>query len=504
MRKVFAVISAAVLLQSAVSCSNTDIEPSGAKGDGSIRIGAVSVASAITKSHSSQRENACEYSDESSGILLSVTESDSLIPEGPRTKAEVTTETLGSFQLEGYLDTNIKDKIESPQSDKDNLHFMSTSASKSGSKWTTASPYYWRYNVDHHFWAYAGSLTGFSANQSADFANASFNYVSDGTEDLLVAYHKQHWDADENGHTTDDDELNKLTFEHALSVVSFTQNITFKEVPVTNGVATGTPTVLTNGRCSIDGIELRHRSSGSCTAYSDGRFAWTPGTAMAVENIPTSGLFVIPQAKTDENLRVVYHITDSWRTLTLPFVFNGTELFGSGSGSWESGHKYDYNITGSFTVPYLPENPHGINADFAGKDFHTLAVISGISTQYIKKMRLTWTGLPSANDATGTYAFISIEPSGSVPQASNYVNNDGPVLENNHIGYIFKHKSPSATLKGHSNDPSTGECWCEIDLTGISGSINIYASFNGGSNQGGGAGCTWNMSNFKCEIIEFR
>lgn len=491
------------------SCDKSGLSPNDGKvSSSSIKFGKVHVSfPADTKADSSGPRKVGEVND--GDVSFSVEETVSSIGGYQTKAAATTTASLGGFNVEGFLDPEIQQKEGADDADKNNLHFIQNAPVTGGYQgplWIGDfnGEYKWRFGTHHHFWATPNTLTDYTIDQS-DFQSASFSYTSNGSEDVILAYTNRYYGKDED--TDNKDAKLHLTFKHALSAVKInSENLVFikrktGEADQPAGNYNGEP------RCQVTKYEVRGiNDTGDCE--TDGAvFTWS-NLSLSNSSSPVNLLanneynFVIPQDRYKEvsgKATTLLHleVLDRQRELTRPFIYETDDVFGT--GSWLAGHAYQYNFTGSIIVPKLPEGQSGIDAGFTGKPFQYLSVIDNVSAKYIKKIRLTWTGLPGGNSGNGTFAFISYEPVGSTPAESSYMGSgNAPVTTNSHIGFIYNYKT-NVCLKG---SVSGTNCSCDITLPDdFASDINIYAAYIGSNNSGT---CHWYLHNLKFEIIEWK
>lgn len=440
--------------------------------------------------------------DESAGISLTVSETVKPLGEEILTKAdETTTGNLGSFYMYGLLGEDILSMDGASQTDKDNRLFINGAwVDKSGTAWDfrEADTYKWRYGVHHLFWAFTPEIDNSDLNISSDFSSASFDFETDGTKDPVVAFTDRYYG---NEDETDNKGPLRLHFYHALSGLQVNTTDVAIKVLQSSG---GTIDCPDPDRVVFKNFKIRGGyDSGNCTVSNANAFAWdltgqTPSEVDLAINGTTQ--FVIPQQKSNN---VFYcEVEDTYRTTTQFLTYESNDVFGT--GSWEAGHGYVYDLGG--TVKVADANlGDGLNVDFFGKNFQTQMVIDNVSARYVKKVKLSWEGTPSqTNSANKSYVFMSFEPEGTTPTESVYLSGSGNTANITLSNVVFIYGfSGSGVLHKGEYDSATGKYWAvyEIPESLIGQTLNIYASYIGGSN---GGDAQWHMRNLKLEVVEWR
>lgn len=454
--------------------------------------------------------------DEDSGTSLFITTTVCPIAGGaPSTRAtETTTATLSSFTVDGFLGDEIETCSQAEPGDILNRHFIPGATASKGADnyWHFGSTYQWRSCVDHHFWAYDGTPESLTIS-GADYDQASFTYTNSGDEDLIMAYQHQMWvdEKDSNGNWP----LTDLHFRHALSeIVIDCSQIVLKEFNVNGGTETAPAE-----RLRIDNVQILTPTIGTCSVEvgsSGAEFDWTCPIIVGdeVEGLAPLGctgsdnsIFVIPQ---DVKYNVILlNVYDGWRDVMTPIF---VEFPTSAVSEWQPGYKYTYQLTGTLCAPYFT-NLGELNPNFSGKNFQQFAVLKNLLSKYVRKIEVSWTGLPSVNSNDTPCGMIYTPSSEGAPTSTNYPMNsmsditaDGWYREDN-VGFVAatSHQVAIEPIKGtitNSLNPATG-CQCEavfIVPDDVDPPITFYLLYDGDNN----GNANWVLHNMVIEVTEFK
>lgn len=480
---------------------------------GEITLGKMTISS-ISSTKADLSIGTISYADSLSGVFLNTEYAEEMLDGQLLTKASaISTETLGTFFVDAFLDDELLEMPAASEEDRSNLHFIERApVIKSSGKWAFQDVYRWRYGIHHHFWGYTPSVD-LSVDQENP-SHAQFSYLSDAEHDLILSYTDRYYGKSEEPVSTRDNNL-KLEFYHALTALhASADGIHFKIKTGQYGGGSdyfgtlSTRALLEDapaGRASVLGVSARNLySKGTCNLTEGKDFKWSDQDVVWNDDTFASGelRFLIPQSR--DHSYICITVRDNQRQLTRPYVFESETLLGS--GEWEAGKKYGYNISGTFILPQLPNGQSGIDADFSGKLFQTLSLIDNVATKYIKRIKLTWDGLPGGNPGNGTFVFLSIEPDGTIPSEERYMSGANiPNTSLGNIGFILDHKQKSV-IKGEidlsgTSEFTQGKGSCEIEIPEGVTNISICASYIGSNNSGT---CEWKLRNLTMDVVEWR
>lgn len=318
---------------------------------------------------------------------------------------------------------------------------------------------------------------------------------------MLIANHEQYYDDEyspdeNNGYITD------LAFKHALSeIVINTDNIIMKQYNISGGIETPS-----EARCTIREQGLISYTGGKCTVdnESSGNPQWSDLNTPDITEINDGNIFVIPQAT--PNLASMLYIHDNKRLITLPVFFelNG----GNAPDNLVSGSKYTYRLIGDVIAPYW-DGVYGIHANFTGKDFHSFAVLKNLASKYVKKIKVTWTGMAVSNSA-GTYVWMGCQIGNSMPTVTGYPTTSAGLASKPLIGFGAAFTTGSGTptiLKGNIEQTASTlpeyKLSAEFDLTDVNASdmVSFYLVYDGGNASGQ---ANWSVKDLSIEVTEFK
>lgn len=491
-----------------VSCDNLSENISQIK-KGTIGFSKPQISNVMTKAVSDEAVLVGKV--ESDDISFSVTCQEGVIDSYVATKAgtEINTSNLDSFGVHGFLGSEIDRMQGASDADKNNHHFIDgVSAGTTDHRlWHFASEQKWRNGVNHTFWAYYPESLDLAVN--SDYSEATFSYTqNDFDTDVIISNAKRYYGKEEEDASTRKDALD-LAFYHALAAVTAnTNNVSFL-APDEEG---GTP-VVNPKRGEIVSVALRKLSkSGDCTVSGNGStFGWSVSDDTAEDTaFGNNGLrFYMPQPK-DNNI-VVFTIKDNIREFTRPYTYDSL----LGNGNWDAGKKYSYDIKGSVTFPYVNSStPIGIKLDFSGQAFDSKMAVEKFDVQYIKRIKLSWTGLPTGNQGNGTFAFVGFKEyeqkpvEDKRPKYEDYMsgNNEtrapGNTNPNPNLRFSFDFKKSKAevgevTISGGNQN---AKCSCTIDVSDMD-FIDIYAAYKGSNSSGT---ISWTLHDLTIEVLEWK
>lgn len=471
--------SAALVLSVLVSCEK-DSHTFGRSSSDAISMGTVKTTSPLTKAVT---EETAQIALED-GSLFNIQKSVEPYTAGPQTRADIKdADNLTSFTLYGYLDAaEIEKASGSSAEDKADNNFISGAAVGKGSDnlWHTDSPYYWRNNITHYFWAQSGA-----SSMTTTANSASFTKEASSEEDIIVAYASKKWNEgmcnDHNGDHLD------LDFKHALSAAKFSLGtITYQQ----RESSTATPEAVTDkDRIQTGEISLIRQTEGQCSVNSALAFDWsetkTNGAKAIVEN-ETS--LAVPQ--NDAALQIIYK--DTYTTMTRPVVIPLSD-------NWQAGHLYNYTINGTVTVPKMdgdtaPVNP-GIDLNFTGNEKRSEVICASVNVTYYKTVTISWDTLPSTS-GNGTYAFV-------------YYGSEKMTLDKNDIESVkaddrvlFVYNAfKGGTVEKISGKRDGDHITCTLNTESMTGMINFYVAYIGGSNSGS---TKWVIKNLEIKVIDYK
>lgn len=405
----------------------------------------------------------------------------------------VTTSNLDRFAVDGFLGDEIDDMVGAADADKANHHFIDNGlVAKNGDHWSFEQTRKWRYGVNHYFWGYYPADLEMSYN--TDYSEAEFTFTNEDFEtDIITSNTERYYGKEEEAASTRVNSLS-LDFYHALAAVEAnTDGVQFK-------IKSGNTTAPAGeGRGSILGVELRNLTETSaCTVEGGSSFTWSNPTGLTNDSdfADNGTRFYIPQSLSSS--LVCLTIKDNIRELTRPYIFSANTLLGG--GSWETGKKYGYNIKGSVVFPDVSgiDVPTGIEVNFSGKNYQNVNVIDEMDCQYVKTIKLSWTGLPTGNAGNGTFALLSLENAGYTPKQNDYLGNGQSVnTGNDHLIFAYDLKN-SSVVKGSVN---SGVCTAEFEIPAGWTSVCVWVSYIGANNSGT---CNWSLRDFSMEVVEWR
>ncbi|MCQ2146445.1 MAG: fimbrillin family protein [Bacteroidales bacterium] len=455
---------------------------------------------------------------------------------------------LLSFHMDGFLDKEAKVNAGVLESDKNNLHFIDNEVvtKTDEGKWAFVNEQNWRYGLHHYFWGFYPEVDLSFGGE--DFTKASFDYVSNSEDDLILSYTPRYY-----GKETEDESLRKnslsLEFNHALSAVRANTDAVVFKIKDSKGVPQD-PKASEIGRGELLDVSYRGKVSGSCDVTgtegtTDLDFVWSvasDGTIAGVQD--KQDRFMIPQ--NSKEVLTVFTVRDNIREVTRQYPYpsllgDGKTASGVESFMWDPGKRYFYDISGSFVLPYLSNTSvTGMDFGFSGNKLRDKLVIDNLDAKYVKSIEVSWTGVPtSGTHSNGTFGYISIEPrnadgtprmpdfiDSSVDKAHEFIVGDyylpgnQPNTSNPNIGFIYNlyygrevvgNASPTAeqlsnavpkgTCKFDSTDPTKISCSCIIEIPqDWTNGFDIYAFYYGGDNSA----CTWKVHDFSVIIHDWR
>lgn len=504
MRRISCYVLASASMLIATGCSDF-LEPG--RLSGLIGISAPSVFASDTKS---SEDNGYSFRYESAqdfDIDITVTSTVSPMSVRTDTKAsERTTANLDSFIMDGFLGDEITTCEGATDEDKNNRHFMVAAEAQKNTSgvWNFVTDQKWRSCVTHYFWAHTDDLTDFSVSGAPEFNQADFSFENDGKKDLLVANHVQYYD-DVLPENRNDDYITGLTFHHALSeVVINTDQVELKQFDINGSQETPSP-----ARCSIEEIGLISYNKGNCTLNNDPAWSlsWSDLDSPGIQIVSDGNVFVIPQDA--PNLTSMLYIYDNKRLTKLPIFIK----LGGVSGAPESlaaGSKYTYDLKGTVIAPYW-DGVYGIHAAFSGKDFQHFCVLKDLASKYVKKVKVSWTGMAKCQSA-GTIVWMGYETGNSTPTVENYPTTAAALATEPRIGFAAKFSRGGGTpdtdpLKGTwtkvGSDLDDWTIEAEFDLTDVPANtpVSFYLVYDGGNNS---SQATWRVKNLSIEVTEFK
>lgn len=484
----------------------------------------------LTKSGEWQSQPVTVLDDPETGSFLAITTTVSPMDyDRPGTRVdEVTTANLNSFTIDGYLGDEILTCDYASATDKSNRHFINgvtVEKNTDGYWYFQGDAPQWRSCVDHHFWAYKGTPAILTVS-GKNFDQASFSYTNTGEEDLVMGYQHQMWIDEVEGKVGSEDAypLKNLKLKHAMTeLVIDCSQIVMKMLNVNGGEYTDIPTVSDpenkgfNPRLAITEVLLLTPSKATCdlTTGTDGvQFDWdcplivdgnAEGyTTCKCDGTAPSSIFVIPQKQNGNVL--VLNVYDSWRDMTTPIFVEIPKL--SDGTDWQPGYRYKYQITGTLVAPYC--SPLGkIDPNFSGKNFQQFAVLKNLLSKYVRKVRLTWKGLPQVSSNGTPCAVIYLNSSAGVPSSISY-----PMAElanidwygRDNVGFVgsVAHNKVEAVLKGEAvigANWETAECTAEFIIPdSIYTPLTFYLLYDGDNN----GNANWTLSYAQIEVVEFK
>ena len=584
MKKINILAIAFASIFAVVSCDEKTQMGGSASGD-YIGIGQISVDPTITKAGDAIKTAQAHIED--GGFSLDVTGTVEPYDCQPMTKAGIIDrESLTTFYVDGYLGPEIDYASGASATDKANHHFISAAPAtysednvgeyegtdyKGGWAFSPKDTYKWRDQINHYFWAYWPKVTF----KSQDYQNASFDYTTNFNDDLVLAYHDQYWESGHCPHTggseTYYDELKTLHFNHLLSAVSINADqIVLRQKKDEKGTIDeqfkirdkdGNPTTVDRG--TINYVKLVSYPTGSWSSSTNEWTLPTVKTAVSTE-VSDDPKFFIPQSvaiaqgkeqhgepttSTKNNAVVEINVTDNMlQTTVSKFIgFPTTLTNASNVDEWLAGNLYDYLYKGSFTFPYVPGGISGLSFEFKLKPSRAGVAVEGLDINHIKKINLSWDGMPIINGAN-TYVYIGLldpsksseyfnpaypDPEDARHYYSDNIQADFPLLNTSiadagHSYIIFGgdidsankftlHDTYLSTLgignvtfnpqpNNASNSLISHVTITDIDLSKISGlsdKVSLFVAYYGGSNKPTD-GCEWSIHNFTIEITEYK
>lgn len=537
--------AAAGFLLSACDRSSLEYAEPGATG-ATVEIGSAQVVAPtdvygqpeLTKSGEWQSQPVTVLDDPETGSFLEITTTVGLMDyDLPETRvSEVTTANLSKFSIEGYLGDEILTCKFASDEDKNNRHFidgLTVEKDTDGYWYFPGDAPKWRSCVDHHFWAYKGTPASLTVS-GQDFDQASFSYTNSGGEDLVMGYQHQMWVDEVEGTVGSEDAypLNGLRLKHAMTeLVIDCSSIVMKMLNANGGAYidiprsddpqfTGLPDDLDhsklNPRLKITEVLLLTPSKATCslTVGDNGvDFDWdcplivngnAEGyTTCKCDGTAPSSIFVIPQNLNGNVL--VLNVYDSWRNITTPIFVEIPKL--SGGAEWQPGYRYKYKITGTLVAPYC--SPLGnIDPGFKGKDWQSYAVLKNLLSKYVKKVRLTWKGLPAVNSNSTPCAVIYLD-STEKPSATTYPMPDYASISwynKDNVGFVASvaHNVVEGVKKGSATigaNQATAECTAEFIIPdNLNPPLTFYLLYDGDNN----GNALWILKEAKIEVVEFK
>ena len=535
--RLFLLFAAAGFLFAACDMSKLEYAEPGATG-ATVEIGSAQVVAPtdvygqteLTKSGEWQSQPVTVLDDPETGSFLEITTTVGPMDYArPLTRvAEVTTANLDKFSIEGYLGDEILTCEYASDADKSNRHFidsLTVEKNTDGYWYFQGTAPQWRSCVDHHFWAYKGTPASLTVS-GQDFDQASFSYTNSGEEDLIMGYQHQMWVDEVEGKVGSEDAypIKDLRLKHAMAeLVIDCSQIVMKMLDVNGGGYTDIPTVSDpeshgfNPRLAITEVLLLTPSKATCdlTTGADGvQFDWdcplivngnAEGyTTCKCDGTAPSSIFVIPQNQNGNVL--VLNVYDSWRDITTPIFVEIPKL--SDGTDWQPGYRYKYQITGTLVAPYC--SPLGkIDPNFSGKNFQQFAVLKNLLSKYVRKVRLTWKGLPQVSSNGTPCAVIYLNSSDGEPSSTNY-----PMAEltdidwynQDNVGFVgsVAHNKVEAVLKGNAAigaNWAAAECSAEFIIPdNVDPPITFYLLYDGDNN----GNANWTLSDAQIEVVEFK
>lgn len=526
------IIASGVLLASCDDNGQPDNEPGmvgAVMGISSARI--VSPTDVVIKSHTdgleaSESQPVTVLNDPETGSLLSVSTTVSPMESdnAPTKVTEMTTTDLSSFTVEGYLGDEIETCRWAEPNDLANRHFINGATVEKG----TDSYWYfqgeapkWRSCVNHHFWAYNGTPTGFTVSGD-NFDQSDFSYTNTGAEDLVIAYQEQMWVDEVEGKVGTEDAypVKGLKFKHALAeVIIDYSSIVMKMLAVNGGEYVDIPSSSKpelNPRLSINKVQLLTPSKGTCNVSvgeNGVEFNWTCPllsngtvdgyTPCECTGTAPTGIFVIPQNSV-ANV-VVLNVYDKWRDLNTPVFIELPSM--SDGDKWQPGYRYYYKIKGTLVAPFYDDSGE-LNPNFKGKEWQKFVIMKNLLSKYVRKIRVSWEGLPSVNSNSTPCAMLYLK-NGEEPNETNYPMNGLSSITwhtKDNVGFVAatSHQKVEAVKKGTAtglDDASTAKCSAEFIVPDdVDPPLTFYLLYKGDNN----GNAQWILKHLKVEVIEFK
>lgn len=252
------------------------------------------------------------------------------------TRAEVTNESFTKFAVYGAYNNT----------DKWVPVYTNVTVNSSDHKnWTPEKLAYWEIGKSYSFCAYSNGnevLDSEDVTFDAATSKLSFNYTTDGTNDLVAASNSTITPS------TGEEKVN-LTFKHMLSKVKFTfktdasddYTMTVTELKIENAVTAANGS-FTNGT-------VGDWTGG--TANGTYKYAVTGLTDFAATGTHSAELYIIPQSNETLMATVTVKATDggvmnATKTFTVPVKYTPATSDGKGTANeWTKGYAYNYIAT---------------------------------------------------------------------------------------------------------------------------------------------------------------
>ncbi|MCQ2160830.1 MAG: fimbrillin family protein [Bacteroidales bacterium] len=496
MKNIYNYLMIAALAVSFVSCNKE--ESVKVKGTEVLKLGSVTMNNIKTKSNDAL---VCEFEPVvTEDFSLSASATVTPILDDVYTKAtETNLEGLkaSGFNLFGFLTSNEGTDIYS------GYNFIPGAHVSFGTDgiWAIDDDYYWHHKTTHDFWAVS------SANKVSIAADGSFEYATDGDDDLLVANKSVYW---EDGNEV---ALSGLEFSHALAKVS----LDFSGIHFYAG-ETEDPEFRGDARCEVDRIEVQLVSSASCVAATNGA-TWSIPSSPTYTTLTFDGdncFFVIPQNSTVKSVTVF--INDYQRDLYGAYQSISPEIFGK--IDWKAGYKYNYKIAGRINVKEYKNSEDVVSLfDYLFKA-HKMEIKPAeieLSADDAKTIELSWTGLPVTSSANGGYLYVFVQPSNQAKIVeSDLYKGSSPNVKSELeplIGFIYNTQTgevvnstyndkirSSVDLKG--NPPGeNSDAKCEIYLDDVTGPYTLVVAFVGPNGNGQ---CECHFHNLTIKVLDWK
>lgn len=469
------------------------------KGTG-IRIGEITEIAPDTKAPALTMSDTMSFTSDVAEITIGIKEERISTPTTKASPRDADFLKENGFSIDGFLGEGATEYEKHFMAGADVQYFNEDDLWYIMANYGDRAAYKWRNGTEHLFWAYTKDISPDIVIGNDGKVSAAFDYLSQGEEDILMAYEAETWN---EGDPTD----LSLTFRHALSAFVFESGnfTTYYKVPghselqaSQNGL---TPIV------SITAIEVVGlRASGSCMFDGSG-FTWqTDGPLSSIDAAAIEGgnrdyhLFAIPQMWTNWGFRVTFKDETSGVEL-LPMYFTKNE-----AREIVAGIRYRTNISGKVVFPIPDVEIGGGKIELEGHKVDSYP-FEGFSYEGINKIRISWDGEP---DATSSGLRACIYLGDTDPQALG--RNEGDLkgflanMEKENFVYGFYIDGKGRHLvKGETSDDGRSYS-IVIDLTSdwfkesANGELSIHFAYTG-ANSSGGTG--WTAENIRLEVVEY-